>query len=136
MTADFGVISVAEPYDRLCLIYTMAEFYRTLGCSNFMARLPRDYAAPPVIEGTLAPHRPDLYCVGGDRRQTPIFLEAVLPGDVEQEPFWERWQLLDSAARNYRSELHFVTPQWPDHAPVLRRHLDLLGVRPNAIWTP
>jgi hypothetical protein len=119
------------------VLWLMAEFFRTLGCSDLKARLP-GHLAPPLLNGTLEDHRPDLTCRQGDRSRTPVFLEVVVGEELDEPGSENRWSLLASAARLYSAELHFVVPRWTTRGSVdrrLRRRLRDMDVHPNRIWT-
>jgi len=117
-------------------LWLMVEYFRTLGYSEVKARLP-GHVAPPVLNGTLENHRPDLTCRQVDSARTPVLLEVVVPAEVDAPGSENRWSLLASAARLYSAELHFVVPRWSDHGSIdhrLRRRLRDMDVRPNHIW--
>ncbi|HEY3586850.1 MAG TPA: hypothetical protein VGK85_06850 [Myxococcaceae bacterium] len=117
-------------------LWLMAEYFRTLGCSDVKARLP-GHCAPNVLNGTLEDHRPDLTCRQADRGKTPMLLEVVLPEMVDDPASENRWSLLASAARLYAAELHFVVPRWTRLGSIDRRlrcRLREMGLFPNRIW--
>ncbi len=122
--------------ERRRLLWLMAEYFRTVGCTDIRARLP-GYPPPPVLSGTLEDHRPDFTCRQADAGKTPIILDIVTPTVAGDAASIKRWTLLASAARLYGAELHFVVPRWHtsgEVAPLLRRRLASLDLLPNRIW--
>ncbi|HUM13305.1 MAG TPA: hypothetical protein VLT82_20320 [Myxococcaceae bacterium] len=118
------------------VLWLMVEYFRTLGYSDVKARLP-GHTAPAVLSGTLEDHRPDLTCRQGDRARTPVLLEVVLHGELEDPGSENRWSLLASAARLYSAELHFVVPRWTSGGSIalsLRRRLRDIDVHRSHIW--
>src|SRR3954465_7891510 len=121
-----GCDPVVEEDDRRRLLWLMAEYFRTVGYTDIKARLP-GFVPPPVLSGTLEDHRPDFTCRQSDSGRTPIIMEVVTPGSVEDPRSENRWSLLSSAAKLYSAELHFVVPKWAGQGPidsVLRRRLN------------
>jgi hypothetical protein len=117
-------------------LWLMVEYFRTLGYSDLKARLP-GHIAPPVLNGTLEDHRPDLTCRQDDTARTPVVLEVVVPEEIDAPGAENRWCLLASAARLYSAELHFVVPRWSQRGSIdrrLRRRLEHMDVHPNHIW--
>ncbi len=116
----------------------MAEFFRTVSCTEIKARLP-GYPPPQVLSGTLEDHRPDLTCRQGNRARTALILEVVPYEEVEATHLEHRWTLLSSAAKLYSAELHFVVPRWSPLGPtdqILRRRLQRMEILSHHIWTP
>src|SRR4051812_18529231 len=131
-----GCEPVVEDEERRRLLWLMAEYFRTVGCTDIKARLP-GYVPPPVLSGTIEDHRPDFTCRQLDSGKTPIILEIVTAERVEDPQAENRWSLLFSAAKLYSAELHFVVPRWPPPGPVdplLRRRLARLELTPNRVW--
>lgn len=132
-----GCEPVIEEEDRRRLLWLMAEYFRTLGATDIKARLP-GFVPPPVLSGTIEDHRPDFTCRQADGNRTPVIVEIVTPGSVEDPAADNRWSLLASAAKLYNAELHFVVPKW-SHAgaidPVLKRRLARLELVANRVWT-
>src|SRR5688500_13444595 len=92
-----GCEPVVSDDERRRLLWLMAEYFRTLGYSDIKARLP-GFMPPPVLSGTLEDHRPDFTCRQTDAARTPIVLEVVTPGSVDDPGTENRWSLLSSAA--------------------------------------
>lgn len=114
----------------------MAEFFKTIGCTEIRARLP-GFNAPDLLVGTLEDHRPDCTCLQPDSARTPLILDVVTPELASDSSLAHRWSLLSSAAKLYQAELHFVVPRWEPRGPVnrvLRRRLASLEIFPNKIW--
>jgi hypothetical protein len=114
----------------------MAEYFKTLGCTEIRARLP-GFTAPDLLVGTLEDHRPDCTCRQPDSAQTPLILDVVTPELAADSSVQHRWSLFSSAARLYKAELHFVVPRWAPAGAVnnvLRRRLATLEIVPNYIW--
>ena len=131
-----GCEPVLHDGPRRRVLWLMAEYFRTLGCSDVKARLP-GHTAPAVLNGTLEDHRPDLTCRQPDSSRTPVLLEVVLPETLEDPASENRWSLLASAARLYSAELHFVVPRWTARGSIdrrLRRRLRDMDVHPGRIW--
>lgn len=131
-----GCEPVVEDDERRRLLWLMAEYFRTLGCTDIKARLP-GFVPPPVLSGTIEDHRPDFTCRQADTSKTPIILEVVTPAAVGDPRAENRWSLLSSAAKLYNAELHFVVPKW--HAsgaidPQLRRRLARMELTPSRVW--
>ena len=132
-----GCEPVVEEEDRRRLLWLMAEYFRTIGCTDIKARLP-GFMPPPVLSGTIEDHRPDFTCRQSDSARTPIILEIVTPGMVEDPTTENRWSLLSSAAKLYNAELHFVVPKWAPRGavdPVLKRRLARMELTANRVWT-
>jgi hypothetical protein len=132
-----GCEPVVEEEERRRLLLLMAEYFRTIGCTDLKARLP-GFVPPPVLSGTIEDHRPDFTCRQADSARTPIILEVVPPGGVEDPRMENRWSLLSSAARLYNAELHFVVPKWSPSGPVdtpLKRRLARLELTAHRVWT-
>lgn len=131
-----GCEPVVEDDERRRLLWLMAEYFRTLGCSDLKARLP-GFVPPPVLSGTIEDHRPDFTCRQTDHGKTPIILEVVTARSLADPASENRWSLLASAARLYSAELHFVVPKWhPTGAldPLLRRRLSRMELAPSRVW--
>lgn len=116
----------------------MAEYFRTIGCTEIRARLP-GYTPPQVLSGTLEDHRPDLTCRQANQAKTALILEVVPPSELDAPALEHRWTLLSSAAKLYGAELHFAVPRWcelgaPDQ--LLRRRLQRMEIVTQKIWTP
>ena len=77
-----GCEPVVEDEERRRLLWLMAEYFRTIGCTDLKARLP-GFMPPPILSGTIEDHRPDFTCRQSDSARTPIILEIVTPGMVE-----------------------------------------------------
>lgn len=132
-----GCDAIVEDEERRRMLWLMAEYFRTLGYTDVKARLP-GFVPPPVLSGTIEDHRPDFTCRQSDAARTPIILEVITPGVVEDPTMENRWSLLSSAARLYNAELHFVVPKWSSSGsiePVLRRRLARLDLPFNRVWT-
>jgi hypothetical protein len=132
-----GCEPVVDEEERRRMLWLMAEYFRTLGYSDIKARLP-GFLPPPVLSGTIEDHRPDFTCRQPDSGRTPIILEVVTSGTVEDPAAENRWSLLASAAKLYNAELHFVCPKWtPAGAidPALKRRLARMELTPNQVWT-
>lgn len=132
-----GCEPVVEEDERRRLLWLMAEYFRTLGCTDLKARLP-GFMPPPVLSGTLEDHRPDFTCRQSDGNKTPLILEIVPASMVEDPRMDNRWSLLASAAKLYNAELHFVVPKWCGLGAVdqmLRRRLQRMELAPNRVWT-
>jgi hypothetical protein len=126
-----------EDEDRRRLLWLMAEYFRTLGATDIKARLP-GFVPPPVLSGTIEDHRPDFTCRQANSARTPVIVEVVTPGNVEDPTADNRWSLLASAAKLYSAELHFVVPKWSQAGaidPVLKRRLARLELIANRVWT-
>src|SRR5438128_8428980 len=95
-----GCEPVVEDDERRRLLWLMAEYFRTVGYTDIKARLP-GFVPPPVLSGTLEDHRPDFTCRQSDSGRTPIIMEVVTPGNVEDPRSENRWSLLSSAAKLY-----------------------------------
>jgi len=120
------------------LLWLMAEFFRTVGCTDLRARLP-GFTPPQVLSGTLEDHRPDLICRQTNQARTALILEVVPPHELESPLQEHRWTLLSSAAKLYGAELHFAVPRWsqlgaPDQ--LLRRRLQRMEIVTQRVWTP
>ena len=116
----------------------MAEYFRTIGCTEIRARLP-GYTPPQILSGTLEDHRPDLTCRQSNQAKTALILEVVPPHELDSPILEHRWTLLSSAAKLYSAELHFAVPRWstmgaPDQ--MLRRRLGRMEILTQRIWTP
>lgn len=132
-----GCEPVVEDAERRRLLWLMAEYFRTIGCTDIKARLP-GYMPPPILSGTIEDHRPDFTCRQSDSARTPIILEIVTTDRVEDPGAENRWSLLSSAAKLYNAELHFVVPKWAPSGPVdqpLKRRLARLELTANRVWT-
>jgi hypothetical protein len=132
-----GCEPVVEEEERRRMLWLMAEYFRTLGYSDIKARLP-GFMPPPILSGTIEDHRPDFTCRQSDSGRTPIILEVVTPGQVEDPVAENRWSLLASAAKLYNAELHFVCPKWTRQGAVdstLKRRLTRMELTPNRVWT-
>lgn len=133
-----GCEPVVEDDERRRLLWLMAEYFRTIGCTDIKARLP-GFMPPPVLSGTIEDHRPDFTCRQSDSARTPIILEIVTPNMVEDPTTENRWSLLSSAAKLYNAELHFVVPKWARTRgaidPVLKRRLARMELTANRVWT-
>ena len=99
-----GCEPVVEDEERRRLLWLMAEYFRTIGCTDIKARLP-GFMPPPILSGTIEDHRPDFTCRQSDSARTPIILEIVTPGMVEDptdgeplEPPVQRRQALQRGA--------------------------------------
>jgi hypothetical protein len=115
----------------------MVEYFRTLGATDIKARLP-GFVPPPVLSGTLEDHRPDFTCRQANSARTPVIVEVVTPGGVDDPGADNRWSLLASAAKLYSAELHFVVPKWSETGaidPLLKRRLSRLDLTANRVWT-
>ena len=135
--ATAGCEPVVEDEERRRLLWLMAEFFRTLGATDIKARLP-GFVPPPVLSGTIEDHRPDFTCRQSDGGRTPVIVEVVTPGTVEDPGCDNRWSLLASAAKLYNAELHFVVPKWAPRGavdPVLKRRLARMELTANRVWT-
>jgi hypothetical protein len=137
-TLNPGCEAVVADEERRRLLWLMAEFFRTIGCTEIKARLP-GYPAPSVLSGTLEDHRPDLTCRQANQARTSLILEIVPISDMELPHMEHRWTLLSSAAKLYSAELHFAIPRWsaqgaPDQ--ILRRRLQRMEITTQRIWTP
>lgn len=131
-----GCELVVESEDRRRLLWLMAEFFRTVGCTDIKARLP-GFSAPPVLSGTIEDHRPDFTCRQTNAAKTPIILEVVTLDLVDLPANENRWSLLASAAKLYVAELHFVVARWTPAGPIdpmLRRRLARMDLVPNRVW--
>jgi hypothetical protein len=118
------------------LLWLMAEFFKTIGCTEIRARLP-GFMAPDLFVGTLEDHRPDCTCRQPDSGRTPLILDVVTPELAADSSVAHRWSLFSSAAKLYQAELHFVVPRWQPAGAVhrdLRRKLASLEIVPNYIW--
>src|ERR1041384_3171793 len=93
-----GCEPVVADEARRRLLWLMAEYFRTVGCTDIKARLP-GFMPPPVLSGTIEDHRPDFTCRQTDSGRTPIIMEVVTPSSVEDPRSENRWSLLSSAAR-------------------------------------
>ena len=134
---NVGCEPVVEDEERRRLLWLMAEYFRTVGYTDIKARLP-GFMPPPVLSGTLEDHRPDFTCRQSDSHRTPIILEIVTPGQVDDPAAENRWSLLSSAAKLYNAELHFVVPKWADTGavdPVLKKRLARMDLVANRVWT-
>ncbi|MET0403096.1 MAG: hypothetical protein ABW123_11865, partial [Cystobacter sp.] len=60
-----GCEPVVEDEERRRLLWLMAEYFRTIGCTDIKARLP-GFMPPPVLSGTIEDHRPDFTCRQSD----------------------------------------------------------------------
>lgn len=132
-----GCEPIVEDEEKRRLLWLMAEYFRTVGYTDIKARLP-GFMPPPVLSGTIEDHRPDFTCRQSDAGRTPIILEVITPGVVEDALMENRWSLLSSAARLYNAELHFVVPKWSAAGsiePILRRRLARLDLPFNRVWT-
>lgn len=132
-----GCEPVVEDEERRRLLWLMAEYFRTVGYTDIKARLP-GFMPPPVLSGTIEDHRPDFTCRQSDSARTPIILEIVTPGAVDDPTAENRWSLLSSAAKLYNAELHFVVPKWAESGavdPVLKRRLARMELTANRVWT-
>jgi hypothetical protein len=132
-----GCEPVVEEEERRRLLWLMAEYFRTIGCTDIKARLP-GFMPPPVLSGTIEDHRPDFTCRQSDSARTPIILEIVTPNMVEDPVTENRWSLLSSAAKLYNAELHFVIPKWAPRGAVdqvLKRRLARMELTANRVWT-
>ncbi|MEN9798150.1 MAG: hypothetical protein RL653_1846 [Pseudomonadota bacterium] len=132
-----GCEPVVDDGERRRMLWLMTEYFRTLGATDIKARLP-GFMPPPVLAGTLEDHRPDLTCRQGNTQKTPVMLEVVTPGSLEDPAQENRWSLLSSAARLYSAELHFVVPRWTQNGPVeqaLRRRLSRMELPASRVWT-
>lgn len=128
--------SVVQDPQRGKLLWLMTHTVHELGWEGTKARLP-GYMPPPVLSGMIEDHRPDLTCRQSDRRSTPTIIEVVTEADVADPAAENRWTLLNSAARLYQAELHFVVPAWGrtgDIPTALRNRLASLEITPNQIW--
>jgi hypothetical protein len=136
-TYSVGCEPVVEQDDRRRLLWLMAEYFRTLGYTDIKARLP-GFMPPPVLSGTIEDHRPDFTCRQTDSAKTPIIMEVVTPGSLEDPANENRWSLLSSAAKLYNAELHFVVPKWSAIGsvdPSLRKKLQRMDLTPNRVWS-
>ncbi|MCI0571555.1 MAG: hypothetical protein L0Y66_12435 [Myxococcaceae bacterium] len=136
-TFAVGCEPVVSDEERRRLLWLMAEYFRTVGYTDIKARLP-GFMAPPILSGTIEDHRPDFTCRQSDSARTPIILEVVTPGVVEDPGAENRWSLLASAAKLYSAELHFVCPKWTAQGavdPTLKRRLARMELTPNRVWT-
>lgn len=132
-----GCEPVIEEEERRRLLWLMVEYFRTLGATDIKARLP-GFVPPPVLSGTLEDHRPDFTCRQSDSNKTPVIVEVVTTGLVEDPNADNRWSLLASAAKLYNAELHFVVPKWTSVGAidsVLKRRLARLELTVNRVWT-
>jgi hypothetical protein len=132
-----GCEPVVDNESRRRLLWLMAEYFRTIGCTDIKARLP-GFMPPPVLSGTIEDHRPDFTCRQTDSNRTPIILEIVTPEMVEDPTIENRWSLLSSAAKLYNAELHFVVPKWAPRGAVdnvLKRRLARMELTVNRVWT-
>jgi hypothetical protein len=132
-----GCEPVVGEENRRRLLWLMAEYFRTVGCTDIKARLP-GFMPPPILSGTIEDHRPDFTCRQSDSGRTPIILEIVTPELVEDPTTENRWSLLSSAAKLYNAELHFVVPKWASQGavdPVLKRRLARMELTANRVWT-
>ena len=137
-TISPGCEPVVADEQRRKLLWLMAEFFRTIGCSDLRARLP-GYTPPQILSGTLEDHRPDLTCRQANHARTALILEVVPPSELELPELEHRWTLLSSAAKLYGAELHFVVPRWSTQGPpdqLLRRRLQRMEIVTQRIWTP
>lgn len=133
-----GCEAVVEEEERRRLLWLMAEYFRTMGCTDIKARLP-GFMPPPVLSGTIEDHRPDFTCRQADSGKTPIILEVVTTANIEDPTMENRWSLLSSAAKLYNAELHFVVPKWTQAKgtidQTLRRRLSRMELVANRVWT-
>jgi len=132
-----GCEPVVDDEERRRLLWLMAEYFRTVGCTDIKARLP-GFMPPPVLSGTIEDYRPDFTCRQSDSARTPIILEIVTPRMVEAPATENRWSLLSSAAKLYNAELHFVVPKWSTRGaidPILKRRLARMELTANRVWT-
>lgn len=137
-TLNPGCEAVVADESRRQLLWLMAEYFRTIGCTEIRARLP-GFTAPQVLSGTLEDHRPDLTCRQANQARTALILEVVPPHEVEAAILEHRWTLLSSAAKLYSAELHFAVPRWSElGAPdqLLRKRLQRMEITTQRIWTP
>lgn len=135
--AATGCEPVVEDEHRRQLLWLMVEYFRTLGATDIKARLP-GFVPPPVLSGTLEDHRPDFTCRQANSARTPVIVEVVTPGGVDDPGADNRWSLLASAAKLYSAELHFVVPKWSETGaidPLLKRRLSRLDLTANRVWT-
>lgn len=131
-----GCEPVVEDLEHQRLLWLMAEFFRTLGCTDVKARLP-GFSPPAVLTGTIEDHRPDFTCRQSDNAHTPLIAEVVTPTSLQDPASDNRWSLLFSAARLYNAELHFVVSKWhPEGAlePQLRKRLGRMDLVPTRVW--
>ena len=131
-----GCEPVVEDVEHRRLLWLMAEYFNTMGCTELKARLP-GFQPPPVLSGTIEDFRPDFTCRQSNSGQTPLIAEVVTADDFENPRADNRWSLLFSAARLYQAELHFIVPKWHPKGPLetaLRRRLGRMDLIPTRIW--
>src|SRR5436190_2167441 len=86
---------VVDGDERKRMLWLMAEYFRTMGCTDIKARLP-GFTPPPVLSGTIEDHRPDFTCRQSDNSKTPIILDVVTTNEVNDPKSENRWSLLSS----------------------------------------